>query len=214
MVKLDNSLFLICNVYGHNEVAQAKTLFNQIYSKLHSLQDKYKDALLILGGDFNDAPDDAKDRIPERVSHNSQFKATRYLSEKLSVTDAWRFFNPNLKEYTWSNSRCTQQSRIDLWLTSTSCLQYISEVTHCFAPLSDHKMITIFLVDSKQNNELRGYWKLNNSLLKDKTFQDSVKLLAQDIFNQKDWNGIQKWAYFKFKIRETAIRRSKDIKKK
>lgn len=188
-------------------------MFNQIYSKLNSLQEKYKDAHLILGGDFNDAPDDTVDRIPERISHNSQFKATLYLSEKLSVTDVWRFFNPNYKEFTWSNSRCTQQSRIDLWLTSTSCLQYISEVSHCFAPLSDHKMITVLLVDSKENNKLHGYWKLNNNLLKDKTFQDSAKLMAQEIFNQKNLNGIQKWEYFKFKVRETAIRRSKDIKK-
>lgn len=50
VVKLDNSLFLICNVYGHNEIAQARTMFNQTYSKLKSLQEKYKDAKLILGG--------------------------------------------------------------------------------------------------------------------------------------------------------------------
>ena len=71
VVKLDNSLFLICNVYGYNDKAQAKTMFSQIYSKLKDLQKKYEDAYLILGGDFNDAPDDSVDRIPERVSQNS-----------------------------------------------------------------------------------------------------------------------------------------------
>lgn len=53
--------------------------------------------------------------------------------------------------------------------------------------------------------KLRGYWKLNNSLLKNKTFQDSVKLTASDIFTKDDMNNIQKWEYFRFKIREMAI---------
>ena len=60
---------------------------------------------------------------------------------------------------------------------------------------------------------MRWYWKLNNRLLKDKTFQVSVHLMAQDIFSENEMTNIQKWEYFKFKIREIAIKRSKEIKK-
>ena len=75
-------------------------------------------------------------------------------------------------------------------------------------------MISIHLVGSKDsNNKMRGYWKLNNRLLKDKTFQVSVHLMAQDIFSENEMTNIQKWEYFKFKIREIAIKRSKEIKK-
>lgn len=136
------------------------------------------------------------------------------MSQELSVIDAWRFFNLNCKEFTWSNTRGTLQSRIDLWLTSPSWLQYISEINHSYAPLSNHKLISIHLAGSKESNKkLRGYWKLNNNLLKNKTFQDSVKLIALDIFPKNDMNSIQKWEYFKFKIREMAILCSKNIKK-
>lgn len=68
-------------------VYQAKIMFTQVYSKTKDL-----DAFLIIGGDFNDAPNDLMDRIPERISQNAQFKATVYLSEKMSAADAWRFF--------------------------------------------------------------------------------------------------------------------------
>ena len=50
-----------------NGIAQAKTMFTEVYSKLRDLQDKNKDAYLIIGGDFNDAPNDLLDRIPERI---------------------------------------------------------------------------------------------------------------------------------------------------
>lgn len=89
-------------------------MFTQIYSKIKVLCNKYKDAFLIKGGDFNDAANDSIDRFPERIFTKSTIQGHN-LSEKLSVTDAWRFFNPSSKEFTWCNTRCTQQSRIDLW---------------------------------------------------------------------------------------------------
>lgn len=45
-------------------------------------------------------------------------------------------------------------------------VQYVSEVAYSYAPLSDHKMVTLTLSGCKiKNNSLRGYWKLNNNLL-------------------------------------------------
>lgn len=148
------------------------------------------------------------------MSQSQHFKPTLFCSEKLSIIDAWRFFNPDGVEFSWSNPRRTQQSRIDLWLISSSCLQHVSEVSHSHAPLTDHKLITLHLTGSKEKNKnVRGYWKLNTNLIKNEFFQLSVKLLAQDIFNRPEMNNIQKWEYFKFKVRETAIKCSKDIKK-
>ena len=90
----------------------------------------------------------------------------------------------------------------------------MSESSHIYAPLSDHKLISIHLVGTKQQNgNLRSYWKLNNNLLKDDEFCDSVKKAAKSIFGNNEGNHVQKWEYFNFKIREIAIKRSKVIKK-
>lgn len=58
VLKIDNLQLIICNVYGPNKAAQAKDLFSELSLTLDTLKAKYKDAAIILGGDFNDAPDD------------------------------------------------------------------------------------------------------------------------------------------------------------
>lgn len=50
--------------------------------------------------------------------------------------------------------------------------------------------------------------------MKDETFCESVKSVAGDIFNRNGMSSWQKWEFFKFKIREIAIRHSKEIKKR
>ena len=66
----------------------------------------------------------------------------------------------------------------------------------------------------EQTKTTRGYWKLNCNVLKDETFCESVKTVASDIFNHNEMSSGQKWKFFKFKIRELAIRHSKEIKKR
>lgn len=215
VLKLDNSFFIVCNLYNYNNTAQAKIMFLQLCLKLEVFKNKYKEAHLIIGGDYNDAPDDLVDRVPVRLTPHSRFKSTAYICEQLAIIDVWRFLNPDINEFTWSNVSRSSQSRIDLWLISPSCLQFVAESSHSYAPFSDHKLISIHLAGTKQQNgNIRGYWKLNNNLLKDKEFCDLVKKTAKSIFDNKDVNHIQKWEFFKFKIREIAIKRSKAIKKR
>lgn len=212
--KLDNSLFILCNVYGHNTSTIAKGMFTNLSIKIKLLQDKFKDAFLIIGGDFNDAPDDLIDRIPIRTGHQ-RFKASTFLIQNFALVDVWRILYPDVRDYTWSNNRSSLRSRIDLWLTSSNCIEYTTESAISHAPLSDHKAITLNLNGSKAKTKMsfRGYWKFNNSLLSDDNFNETVKQSALEIFNRDNLNPIQKWEFFKFKVRELAIKRSKEINK-
>ena len=47
----------------------------QLCKKLEALKLKYKGAHKILGGDYNDAPDDFIDRVPARTIQHSRFKS-------------------------------------------------------------------------------------------------------------------------------------------
>lgn len=66
---------------------------------------------------------------------------------------------------------------------------------------------------SKEESNIRGYWKLNNNILDDETFKEGVELLAKDLFDRKEMNSVQKWELFKFKIKEIAIKHIKELKK-
>lgn len=89
--KLNNSFFIVCNLYNYNNTGQAKIMSLQLCMKLEAFKNKYKDAHLIIEGDYNDAPDNLVDRIPIRVIPHSRFKSTAYICEQLEIIDVWRF---------------------------------------------------------------------------------------------------------------------------
>lgn len=152
--------------------------------------------------------------MPARKPSASKFKAVSHSCEHLTVLDVWRYMHPYHQDYTWSNAQGSQQSRTDLWLLSSHTFQFVSESLHSYTPFSDHKMIVIqFTNPQEQKKTMRGYWKLNCYILKDEAFCRSVKAVASDIFNHNEMTSGQKWEFFKFKIRELAIKHSKEIKK-
>ena len=168
VLRVNNVILVLNNVYGHNNNALAKNMFSQLAGELKNLKEKYKDAHLIIGGDLNDTADDQMDRLPARISPNSKFKTISYLCEQLNVIDVWRYLHPHQKEYTWSNVSGSLQSRIDLWLLSSFTLQFVSETLHSYAPFSDHKVIVVtFANPQEQTRKSRGFWKFNCNLLND-----------------------------------------------
>lgn len=147
VLKVNNIILIVNNNYGHNNNALAKNMFIQLTVNLIRLKEKYKEAHLMIGGDLNDTADDSMDRLPARMPSSSRFNVISYLSEQLNVIDAWRYIHPYQKEYTWSNASGSLQSRIDMWLISSYAMQYVSDVTHNYAPFSDHKMIVISFIN-------------------------------------------------------------------
>lgn len=214
VIKLGNTTLITCNLYCYNNASLAEMMMTHLCSKIQHFQKKYLNSLVVIGGDYNDAPDETLDRIPTRTNVTSKFKSTGYTIDQLTVIDVWRFLNHNAKEYTWSNTNRTQCSRIDLWLMTTDCVQYVKEVCHVHVPFSDHRAIYLALGGQKENRYCRGYWKMNSNLLNDHTFCDMVQKIAQHIFNKKELNSIQKWEFFQFKIREMAMKSSKVNKSK
>ncbi len=51
----------------------------------------------------------------------------------------------------------------------------LKEIIHSYAPLTDHKRISLTLAGSERFSSLRGYWTFNNNLLKDDNFNACVK---------------------------------------
>lgn len=79
--------------------------------------------------------------------------------------------------------------------------------------LLPHCQIIKKLGGSQNTAKLQGYWKFSNALLKDNCFNDSIKNLASEIFNEIASNEYtQKWEYFKYMTRSIAIKRGKELK--
>ena len=91
----------------------------------------------------------------------------------------YRVFHEEKREYTWSRRNpVRKQARLDFFLTSFDCFLYTSDT--CIIPgyRSDHSGILLDLT-LNENERGRGYWKFNNSLLKD---QNYIKLVKDTLF--------------------------------
>lgn len=171
---------------------------------------------MLLAGDFIECDDGTLDRFPPR--RNDCLLLNNNISALCSGFCTYlALFSPlfTVCDFTWSNRNRSYQSRIDVFffLLSSSVLQFVNDISHSFAPLSGHKQIILKM--SGNTNELlnlRGYWKYNNSLLKDNSFNDSIKDLIPGIF-QKSVNIYKtKCFFFSSKARKIAIRRIKELK--
>ncbi len=99
-----------------------------------------------------------------------------------------------------------------MFIISSSILHLVKDISHSFAPLSDHKKICINLVGLQPISKMRGYWKCNNALLKDTKFNDSIINLVKELFTNMHNGYKERWEYFKYKSRLIAIQICKELK--
>lgn len=210
--KTENVVFILCNVYGYNSRNSNVSMFKDLGVKLISIQSRLINAYLIIAGVFNETPDDVPDRFPSRTTSNAHNNLILWLCENLSVVDAWRFFNSGCSGFTWSNKYGSLKARIDLSLISHSILKDVISVNLQFAPFTDHMLIHLDLKQYRKPSSTRGYWKFN-CLLEDAPFNDYVTHLAKTMFSKIEGDPCFSWEFFKFKVRDFAVNRSKQIKR-
>ena len=104
--------------------------------------------------------------------------------EENGYIDVWRVQNENKKKNTWRRlNPDKKQSRLDFFLFSEDTFQYVHESGIVPGYRTDHSGVYV-KVKLQDNERGKGYWKFNNSLLKDKdyiqtgknTIEDAIKL--------------------------------------
>ncbi len=118
--------------------------FSDLTSKLTALKVKYPSSSLIMGGDFNEAPDSCYDRFPPRYGNITSNKIINDLCSNLSLVDVYRFLHDDISSFTWFKPDLTQKSRIDFWLISDNLLSFVRSCNISTAPLTDHAGIRHF----------------------------------------------------------------------
>lgn len=175
-----------------------------IGDKLISIQSRFINTYLIIAGDFNETPDDVQDRFSTRTISNSHYNIILQLCENHSVVDAWHFFNSGCRGFIWSNKSGSLKV----------ILKDVIAVNHQFATFTDHMVICLNLEQYRRLNSTRGYWKLNSCLLEDAPFNDSVTQLAKIMFSNIEGDISSSWQFFfKVKVRDLVVNRSKQIKR-
>uniref|UniRef100_A0A087XR38 Endonuclease/exonuclease/phosphatase domain-containing protein n=1 Tax=Poecilia formosa TaxID=48698 RepID=A0A087XR38_POEFO len=202
-----NKIILVC-LYGYNNKAM-----NQLGVMIKHWKLKYSTDQVILGGDFNVAPDGSIDRLPSGGQHHIFNDIFVNLISNTNLTDCWRIRNPTTRQYSCFNpSGNGQCSRLDYWLIPHNMVNNISNCEISAAPLTDHCSVTLFLSVNISKPLSILAWKFNSNLLNNKTFCSEILNLIKDI-SVMNMSPLNKWEWFKFNVRLAAIKTGKLVSK-
>ena len=132
-----------------------------------------------------------------------------------NLVDLWRIKNPETRRYTWRRHFPLTQSRLDYFFVPQEMVYCLQEVDIKPSIKTDHSLITLKLSINNENKRGPGFWKFNDSLLKDIQYVTDMKQLIED--QKRDLRYMhdkaQKWDIIKYKIREFTIQYSKETAK-
>lgn len=165
----------IANVYGPNQ--DNPNFYINLFNKITETENDQ----LILCGDWNFVMDPDIDY--ENYVHVNNPRARQVVlnyMEENNILDIWRIMNDNRKMFTWRRlNPVKKQARLDYFLISENIFQYAIDTEIISGYRTDHNGI-ILKLKLQEGERGRGYWKFNNSLLKDKNYIDLVKKTIEE----------------------------------
>ena len=212
-ININEKDYILLNVYAPNNATEHIQFLTTIEDFIISNDSD----TLIIGGDFNTVSDINKDKKNGNINSNKKNRdKLNNIIQNNDVNDIWRILNPETLQYTWhSNHKPPIFCRLDFFLVSNNIVNSIKECKITTGIRSDHSIVYFnIIVDNQPRGP--GYFKLNNSVILEKDYQDMITRSITDITNiNKEANPNTLWEIIKGTIRnETIIYTSTKKKKK
>ena len=170
-VSLNGLKLTLANIYAPN--TDSPEFFITTFKEIHRFSPDH----LVIAGDLNLALNSRLDRFGCLTNNE---KASTWLNnhimEKENFVDVWRWMKPDENGYTWHKLNPKPKfSRLDYVLVTEGFLQFIKNIEVLPEYKTDHSavMLTANFGESKRGP---GYWKLNNSLLRDPDYVEKIAL--------------------------------------
>ena len=159
------------------------------YDDVFSLEDSWQFDHSIYVGDWNLVMDFQKDTLNyQNVNNPNARNKVLGKMEQFGLVDIWRQDNASTKRYTWfkkdsTNAKKPKCSRLDFFLVSESLSPYSNGSDILPGILTDHSLIALD-IDFSKFERGRGFWKFNNSLIKNTEYTDSIKNIFKRVTKQ------------------------------
>lgn len=118
--KINKNNLALVNIYGLNW--DDEDFFKKVFFLLPDLNTSQ----LILGGDFSFCLDPSLDRSSNKtLSISKSSKIIHTFMQQYAVSDVWRYFNPNARQFSFFSPVNSTFSRIDLFLLDNKLLSLV-----------------------------------------------------------------------------------------
>ena len=138
----------------------------------------------ILAGDWNLVLNQEIDTFGYKNENNQNArKVLQEGMEKLGFRDIFREFYPQKRRFSWRKFGCTKKARLDFFLISSQLLPFVRTCDILPGICSDHSIIELE-IDFSKFTRGRGFFKFNNSLIKDLEYVKKVTETVQRVSKQ------------------------------
>ena len=173
--KYENFVITLSCIYGPNQ-DNPDFYKNVVFPKTEKCSETSD--FIVMGGDWNIALDQDLDTFGYTSVNNQNSRDTLKDSmENLGLIDVYRENHPNEKRYSWRQFGGTKRARLDYFLISNTLLPFVDNSDILPGIASDHSIPSLD-IDFSKFKRGKGFFKFNNSLIKD---PDYVKLINDTI---------------------------------
>ena len=203
--------YFCLNVYAPAKNTKKESFYSSLCSWVKKL--KKQNDIMLAGGDWNCVQNKKLDTNGMSYIYSPKKSFVKF-QHCNNLVDVWRKFFPERKQFTWRQLSLNIHSRLDYWLVSKANVPFIYSLDIKPVLRCDHNAVTMKLqVTTKKRG--KGFWKLNNSLLKDETYKQGVRNIIKNIkieYNSFDYQFM--WEMCKIKIREYSMKYASDVSKR
>lgn len=198
IVKKDSYLFIIINIYVHNQTLDKLKILDHLDNLIKTLKNKYPNGIIIVGGDFNIQLNKDQDKLIKTNHHDSQSaNKLNNIIDQNDLSDLWRYVHGKNEGFTFKNHN--QLTRIDYFLVSYDHISHFDIKLE--STFSDHNAL---ILQFNKDPQSYLYWKLNVNILNNNSFRNQVIKLFKNI-PENDQDLFVWWDKTKIKIKKLAI---------
>lgn len=171
-------ILTLVNLYGPNK--DTPSFYSNLSKQLSELESDFT----VICGDWNLVQNYDLDCYNYKTKNNPKSHETVLnLKETFNWVDPWRIQHPDTRRFTWFRRTPVKKSRLDFFLISEELMNRVEQTSILPGYKTDHSLITMELRLANITKG-KGFWKFNNSLLKDSLYITKVKEIIEMTVNQ------------------------------
>ena len=174
---LDRDQYILINLYNANNETKQCKIFNELQSLL-KIFDINQNKIIIFAVHFNIF---FSSKLEVRGGKSLPIRKSVIklvdIKESLDICDIWRIRNPKRQNFTFRQNHSTGfiERQLDYYFVS-NCLQEFVNYTDVLPAIStDHSPVLISLSNDNSDNNGRGLWKYNSSLVYDEFYVENME---------------------------------------